>query len=223
MASPKELLQTMTRNALKGLATALGDFFGALGHVPGQIESGFKEAAAGLRSPDRPTRRMSVVFYLSVLGVVITVLGFGKFVMDSRERARLVRVEEERRVAEEKAKEEEERRLREPPPYQSIGTFSLELREPDGVTRTAGLRAAEMEIVVACSEIDTCEWLKANTDRARGELSALFTPTDREKIMSMGGKKAFREEIRDALNRLLEERKVKGTILEVLFPRFIVS
>ena len=220
---PKDILQTVTRTLLKGLAAALGALFTSLKDVPGQIKEGFSEAWTGLRSIDRPTRRMSIVFYLSLAGVAITFYGFGKYMMASRERERIALIETQRKTAEEKAKADELRRMREPPPYQSMGTFSLELREVEGVARSSGLRAAEMEIVLACSELEACEWIKTNLDRARGELGPLFTPTDREKIMTPGGKKAFREEIRDTLNHLLEDRGIKGTIIEVLFPRFIVS
>jgi flagellar basal body-associated protein FliL len=221
--APKDIAQTVSRALLKGLASGIGALFSALKHVPGQIREGFHEARVGLGSVDRPTRRMAIIFYLSLVGVGVTCYGFGKYVMASRERDRIARVESDRLVAEEKAKAEELRRTREPPPYQSMGTFSLELREVEGVARSSGLRAAEMEIVIACSEAAPCEWIKSNLDRSRGELGPLFTPTDRDKIMSTTGKKAFREEIRDTLNHLLEERGVKGTIIEVLFPRFIVS
>lgn len=219
----KELLQNVSRTLLKGFSSAIAAVVEGLGDTPSHIQEGFREAWIGLRSKDRPTRRMSVVFYLSVVGVAVTFYAVGKYMMDVRESEQLVRLEAERRAADEKLKQEELRRTREPPPYQTMGTFSLELRESEGVTRSSGLRAAEMEIVIACSELEACEWIKTNIDRARGELGPLFTPTDREKIISPGGKKAFREEIRDSLNHLLEERGVKGTIIEVLFPRFIVS
>ena len=223
METPKDILQTVSRTLMRGLAAALAAVFTALKGVPGHVKEGFHEARIGLRSPDHPTRRMAVIFYLSLLGVGVTFYGFGKTISENRARAKIARLEAERIAADEKAKEEELRRMREPPPYQTMGTFSLELREAEGVARSSGLRAAEMEIVVACSEAEACEWIKSNLDRSRGELGPLFTPTDREKIMSPGGKRAFREEIRDTLNHLLEERGVKGTIIEVLFPRFIVS
>lgn len=219
----KDLLQTVSRTLMKGFAAAVGAFIAALGDLPSHVRDGFREAWIGLRSLDRPTRRMSVIFYLSLLGVVATFYSFGSYLVDVKESERLVRAAARRRAAEEKLKQEEMRRMREPPPYQTMGTFSLELREAEGVARSSGLRAAEMEIVVACSALEACEWIKTNIDRTRGELGPLFTPTDREKIMSPGGKKAFREEIRDTLNHLLEERGIKGTIIEVLFPRFIVS
>ncbi len=223
MDSPKDILQTVTRTLLRVIAGVLGVLFDALKGIPGFIGEGFREAWAGLRSIDRPTRRMAILFYLSFVGVGVTFYGFGKYGMAARERNRLAEVAKIRLATDEKAKADELRRMREPPPYQSLGTFSLELREVEGVARSSGLRAAEMEIVIACSELEACEWIKTHLDRSRGELGPLFTPTDREKIVSPGGKRAFREEIRDTLNHLLEERKVKGTIIEVLFPRFIVS
>lgn len=223
MEAPKDLLQTITRTILKGLAAGLAGIFDTLKVIPGFVQEGFKEAKIGLRSKDQPTRRMSIIFYLTLVGVGVVFYGFGKNMWAGREKQRLVEVAVERAEAEAKAKAEELKRLREPPPYQTMGTFSLELRETEGVARSSGLRAAEMEIVVACSELEACEWIKVNVDRARGELGPLFTPTDRDKVLSPGGKKALREEIREALNHLLEEKKVRGTIIEVLFPRFIVS
>jgi flagellar basal body-associated protein FliL len=222
--SPKDYLQSLSRAVLKGLAALLVGFLVAVKHVPGQINEGFKEAWLGLRSPDRPTRRMSRIFYVSLIGVGISCYLLGQYVVAKRQREKIARVAEEAHLAEERVKEQERRRLREPPPYQSIGTFSLELREQEGVVRSAGgLNAAEMEIVVSCSDVEVCEWIKNHIDLSRGELSSLFTATDRDRILSTPGKKAFREEIRDALNKLLEEKGLKGTVLEVLFPRFIVS
>lgn len=184
---------------------------------------GFKEAKLGLRSPDAPTRRMSVIFYVSLFGVAVTVFGTAQFFLARRsEKAARHAVAEKARI-EAVAQEDERKKLLEPPPYQTMGTFSLELREDEGVARTSGLRAAEMEIVVACSDLSVCEWIKGHIDVSRGSLGSLFTPADREKILSPMGKKAFREEIREALNRLLEERGIKGTVTEVLFPRFILS
>jgi flagellar basal body-associated protein FliL len=222
--SPKDQLQSVSRTLMKGLASLIVGFLLALKAMPGQISAGFREARLGLRSPDGPTRRMSLVFYASLVGVALACYGFGKYTVAQRERQKIARLAEEARLAELRLREEEQQRQREPPPYQTLGTFSLELREPEGVTRsTGGLNAAEMEIVVSCSDLEACDWIKSHLDLSRGELSSLFTATDRERILSPSGKKGFREEIRDALNKLLEEKGVKGTILEVLFPRFIVS
>jgi len=184
---------------------------------------GFKEAKSGIRSPDRPTRRMSWIFFISVFAVLLSMAGLAKYWFANRERLNAEMLAIEKKAAEERTRAEELKRSREPPPYQSLGTFTLELREQEGVAKSSGLRAAEMEIVVACSEVGACDWIKSHLDLSRGELGSLFTPTDREKLLSPNGKKAFREEIRDSLNRMLEERGISGTVIEVLFPRFIVS
>src|SRR5690606_14153315 len=162
---------------MKGIAALLVAIFAALKAMPGQVKEGFREARLGLKSPDQPTRRMSVVFYLSLLGVGYTAYQFGKYVVEVRAHQKELAAIEAKRLEEEKARAEELRRLREPPPYQSLGTFTLQIREQEGVARTSGLNAAEMEIVVSCSEEETCNWLKAHIDVSRGELSPLFTPT----------------------------------------------
>ncbi len=223
MEAPKENLQKLTRILLKALADSIGAIFSLLSGVPGAVKSGFVAAAQGVRSPDRPTRRMSWIFFLSVIAIVLSLGGFGKYWYAHRADAKEARLALERKKIDDLLRAEELRKSREPPPYQTLGTFTLELREQEGVAKSSGLRAAEMEIVVACSEIAVCDWIKNHIDLSRGELGGLFTPTDREKILSTGGKKAFREEIRDTLNRLLEERGVTGSVIEVLFPRFIVS
>lgn len=223
MEAPKEYLQKLTRAVLKGLADFLGSLMGAVASSPGQIGEGFKAAAVGIRSPDRPTRRMSWVFFFSVISVFIALGGVSKYWLANREKMKQEMLAVEQKKKEERIHAEELRRSHEPPPYQSLGTFSLELREEEGVAKSSGLRAAEMEIVVACSEVEVCDWIKSHVDLSRGELGSLFTPTDRDRILSPNGKKAFREEIRDTLNHLLEERGISGTIIEVLFPRFIVS
>lgn len=223
METPKEYLQRITRPVLKGLADLLRAIFDGAFAAPAHISEGFREALLGLRSPDRPTRRMSIVFFASVLGVVFVLGAFGKYFYTVQAKKNQERVAADQKLIDAEARAQELKRLRQPPPYQSLGTFTLELREEDGVAKSSGLRAAEMEIVVACSDIAACDWIKGHLDLSRGELGSLFTPTDRDKILSPGGKKAFREEIRDTLNRLLEERSVEGNVIEVLFPRFILS
>lgn len=223
MEAPKEYLQKLTRPLLKGLADFLGVLIGAIGLIPGQIAEGFKAAVVGIRSPDHPTRRMSVVFFLSVVAVIVALGGFAQYWLADRAKVKQEILRVEQKKAEEVIRAEELRRSREPPPYQTMGTFTLEIREQEGVAKSSGLRAAELEIVVACSGVDVCDWIKNHIDISRGELGSLFTPTDRDKILSPTGKKAFREEIRDALNQLLESRGVPGSVIEVLFPRFILS
>jgi flagellar basal body-associated protein FliL len=187
------------------------------------IPEGFREARVGLQSMDAPTRRMSLVFFFSLFGLIAVFFAATEYLIDQKKERAATRAIEEARIAEELLQEEERKRLLEPPPYQSIGAFSLELRESETMVRDSGLRVAEMEIVLACSKREVCEWIKSNLDLSRGSLGSLFTPADRERILSPAGKKAFREEIRDTLNHLLEQKGVEGSVIEVLFPRFIMS
>ena len=206
------------------LVHALGGVFGFLKSSPGVIKDSTRETLEGVRSPDRPTKRASflfIFFLICAAGVLIKAghLGFKSRQAKSLERARLAEMESELKL---KAKEEKKRLA--PLPYQSLGAFSLELREKSGLLKAKNsLNAAEMEIVITCDELEVCEWLKENLPLARAELGPLFVPMERDRLLTLQGKRAFREEIRDALNRFIEKKGKKGQIIEVLLPRFIMS
>ena len=212
-------------SALKlAIAAGLKRFIGGVKGLPALLRDTTKETVQGVRSPDGPTRRTSwsfLFFLLVSLGLVVQ--GGRLYIRHWKakrvEAARILVVAEEKRAAE----ETEKKRL-EPPPYVSLGIFTLELRSVPGRPKPRNsLNTAEMEIVVTCSEAEVCEWLKENTPLARAELGSLFVPTERDRLLTTAGKRAFREEIREALNHYLEKKKKSGTILEVLFPRFIIG
>ncbi len=188
--------------------------------VPDRIKESFK----GVTSMDPPTRRMSYLFVASCIGLVFT-LGFVGSYFYQRHQINQAHRAEVLALEKKKLEEvEEEKKQKMPPVYQSMGVFSLELREKPGVVRSrSSMNTAEMEIVVSCKDPMVCEWIKSNLDVTRGELSSLFVPMDRDQLLSLPGKKAFREEIREKINRLLRTRGVEGEVTDILFPRFIMS
>ena len=203
---------------------ALSGFFDFLKSSPAVIKNSTRETLEGVHSPDRPTKRASVLFIFFLVcatGVLIKAghLGYKSHQAKSLEKARLAEIETDLKLE----AEEEKKRLA-PLPYQSLGVFSLELREKSGILKAKNsLNSAEMEIVITCDELEICEWLKENLPLARAELGPLFVPMERDRLLTLQGKRAFREEIRDALNRFIEKKGKKGQIVEVLFPRFIMS
>lgn len=206
-------LKALSRSFFKGLASA-----------PSVIVSATKESIQGLKSEDAVTRRWSRRFIASLIGALLTVGIAGKIYFQHKQAAKQAAAAAEKAEADRQAALEEERLRNRPPVYQSLGPFSLELREKPGVVRPkSSMNTAEMEIVVACQDPLVCEWIKEHIDITRGELSPLFVPTDRDQLLSIPGKKAFREEIRDLLNRMLERQGVEGEIIDILFPRFIMS
>ena len=189
-----------------------------------KIAERLKESLRGVTSLDPPTRRMSILFIISILGLLFTMGFVGSYFYQRHLVKQAAQVQKE---AQEKKKfddiAEEKKRIM-PPVYQSLGVFSLELREKPGVMKARNsMNTAEMEVVVACRDPEVCEWVKTNLDATRGELSSLFVPMDRDQLLSLPGKKAFREEIREKINRLIRSREVDGEIIDVLFPRFIMS
>lgn len=223
---PKKKLQLppALKAALGALLLGMKTGFTGAMKAPLLIRDGLKESIPGLSSKDRPTKRASRFFILSLmllLGVLalLTKYGFDQ-VMVIREK----NLEAQRLVTEAFHKAEEEKKRNRPPSYFSLGSFSLELKEEPGVVVSKNSsNSAEFEIVIQCDEPELCEWIDQHKELARGELSSLFVPTPREKLLSVSGKKAFREEIRDMLNRWLETQNQTGQILDVLFPRFILS
>lgn len=200
------------------------DLITPLKKVPKITKESFIESKIGLKSEDGPTRRMSYLYFASLIGLAVTLSVAGKIKWDKKQEIKKLEIEAARVAEEKRVIEAEEKKRRRPPTYQTIGTFSLELREKPGSVKTRGaLNNAEMEIFLACDEPELCEWVKHNIDLVRGEMMPLFVPTDREQLLSLSGKKAFREEIRDQINRFLEKRGQEGQVVEVLFPRFILS
>ncbi len=221
---PKFKLPPAVQAALGALFLGLKvGFVGAM-KAPLLIRDGLVESLKGLRSKDQPTRRASRFFIVSLVLLTAVIGLLGKYGFDRVMEIREKNLEEQRRVTEAFHKAEEEKKRNRPPSYFSLGSFSLELKEEPGVVLPKNSsNSAEFEIVVQCDEPELCEWVSQHVELARGELSSLFVPTSREKLLSVSGKKAFREEIRDVLNRWLETQNQSGQILDILFPRFILS
>lgn len=215
---------------LSNLKTSLSNFIPSLKQNAREAKSATLETLEGVKSEDAVTRNASRWFVVFLLLALFVVLKAGLFVYEKnklkqKERERIAQIEVERL-----RKVEEEKMKLLPPPFVSLGGFSLELKEVSGVYKLKNsLNSAEMEIVVTCEKLELCDWIKENIPLMRAELGPLFVPTDRERILSPNGKRAFREEIRDQLNRYFDKRETdpnfekRGRIIEVLLPRFIVS
>lgn len=197
----------------------------ALKQSPKEIRDRGIESVRSVSSSDVPTRRMAWFFILSLIGLLVTLSFAGRMLLQARQVKKAAQAEVARIEAEKKAREEELRLRNRPPTYQSLGQFSLELKEKAGVVRARNsLNSVELEIVVVCDLPVPCEYIQKNLDAARGELLPLFVPADRDRILSIPGKKIFREDVRLQLNRWLERRRVKeGNVIDILLPRFIAS
>lgn len=206
---------------LKGL---IPELIAALKGAPKGTVELFKTLKTELKSEDAPTRNHARFVFFILLVAVFSIGKLGHLGwLRRKERIRLEQVAAEQ-VARIKAEAEEKARKNLPPKTLSLGSFTLELRDKPGQLRAKNsLNSADMEIVIACSDPEVCDWIESRIQLARAELGSLFVPMERDRLLTLQGKRAFREEIRDALNRWLESRGVDGQIVEVLMPRFIMS
>ena len=220
----KEKLLGLLQEKLAQLKGLIPELLSALKGAPSAIVHVFKELKTEVRSEDGPTRRHAIFVYLMVIACVVALIKLGN--LGYQRRKERIRLEQEiaAQIAAEKAEAEERARQLRPPATLSLGSFSLELRQKPGQLKMKNSTGtAEMEIVIACSEPEVCEWIESRIQLARAELSPLFVPLERDRLLTLAGKRAFREEIRDTLNRWLEAKGIEGQIVEVLLPRFIMS
>jgi len=185
-------------------------------------KSVLKELLASVFSSDDRTRKVAWIFYLSfvcLIGVVsLLVLQF----MQNRvtRKAQQERATQIEKMASERI--EAERKKNEPPPHFSLGTFTLPLTET--ADRYPGTRnVAEFELSITCDTKETCDWIENHLDLSRGFLSPLMTPRNRMMLSTPQGKRAFRDEITARLNVLIGSKGLRGRVLEVFFPRFVLS
>ncbi len=220
----KEKILGIVQEKLAQLKGIIPELISALKASPRSTVELFKTLKAELKSEDGPTRSHArFVFFI----LLVALLSIGKLghlgYLRRKERIRIEQIAADQ-VARAKAEAEEQARKNLPPRTLSLGSFTLELRDKPGqMMARNSLNSADMEIVIACSEPEVCEWIESRIQLARAELGSLFVPMERDRLLTLQGKRAFREEIRDALNHWLESRGVQGQIVEVLMPRFIMS
>lgn len=166
-----------------------------------------------ISSPDYPTRRMTVFFYLAVAGIVVSAaLGVyrWKFLRSDPP------LSEKDKVALQLAKmlkaHTEEAKKKQA--TTNLGIFTVEVKRGN-----ASAGQAELEIVAECNSTDTCEFVEGNLTRARDEISSVLVALDREEILSREGKIKIQRLIIERLNKLLP----RGKVINLYFSRFIVT
>ena len=180
--------------------------------------STFADLSRGLKSPDRPTRRMSFLFYLSAIGTVI-VLGYflthfygiwsdqaGERVNEQQENlSRLV--ERQREAAHSRFS------------MLDLGKFIIELK-PDKGSRARAMNIGELEITIECDGKTTCDRVNAELTRARDMVSTMLLATDRQELLSPEGKRRLKRDILERLNTWLYG---VGQVKEVYFTRMLLN
>lgn len=175
----------------------------------------------GLKSSDRPTRRMAVVFVTSLLGIlIVSGLAVGRYrqvktIQALEKRETESRAKQIAEAYETKVDEAKKRMI-----SLSLGDFTLELfhiSDPRKLSRV--LNIVEMEVVVECDTDETCMFIEGNVVKAKNQVANALNPMDREEIMSKEGKAKLKRKITHQLNTWL----LRGKVLTVYFSKLVIS
>jgi flagellar basal body-associated protein FliL len=173
----------------------------------------------GIFSRDRPTRKMSLVFVASLLGIVLVSGIAVKRYWNAKKRAQLIEAREiEKRNREILEKEAFEARRRDS--VVSLGSFALELKPvPNQHLGPGVVNMAQMEIMLVCDGPETRDYIKEHMVQTRNQMTQVFTALDREELMSRDGKKKLKGVIIRKLNGWLPHGKVD----DLFFSKLIIN
>ncbi len=181
----------------------------------------FQEAALGVFSKDKLTRRMSFFFWLSSLGY-LGVCGMGfkyHFAATSREKFAEKQLHAEKQNLSIFIKKQADDARRKAATL-ALGTFWVELNSDfDGKTPFGLVNMAEIAIVLECDSKETRVFIETNLVIVRDKFATLFVAMDRDEIMSREGKRSIKRKLLEKINTWLPSGKVE----EIYFSKLHFS
>ena len=184
------------------------------------VRNHLREILGGLKSTDRPTRRMSALFLLSFVALIF-VAGYGAvyfFNAGKNTAEKFENNEQAKSLSELFKKQAEEAKRRNT--LQTLGTFTVELKAVPGITRPVGVtNLAIVEMVVECDSRETCVYVEDNVDAARNQVTNVFVAVDRDDLLSREGKRKIKKQVTEKLNLWLPH----GRIESLFFSKLVLS
>ena len=200
--------------------------FAGSSQVARGVKGQFIEIFKGIVSPDGPTRRMSLFFFVSLTALVgVGVLTVRRAVRQSNEREAMALVAEQEAL--ERTKEAtflgktqvagaEAARAS----MISVGQFTIELKAVPGHPKSKGfMNMAELELVVECDSADTHTYIEENLVQARSQLTDIFLSMDRDELLTREGKRKLKKRLIERLNGWMP----RGKIQNVFFAKLVVA
>jgi flagellar basal body-associated protein FliL len=179
------------------------------------------EVLRGLRSKDRPTRRMAALFVVSFVALLgVMSVSTARWWQQRSERLRIEREtdEESRQLGEFLKKQADNARVRNT--LQGIGAFTVELAPVPGKKNAPGvMNLAEIELVVECDVRETCAYVESKATEVRNQVTGVFTVLDREEVLSKDGKRKLKRRLIEKINMWLP----KGKIQNVYFSKLVLG
>lgn len=180
--------------------------------------AGLKEIGQGLFSKDFEVWRMSIFFFLSILGIGGVA---GIFLDDVWDQAKEHRHHEivQQETVDTRKKLHDQREL-EKNRQLSLGNFTIELKPQSAQQGThPKLFLATIEFVAQCDSLQTRLYLESHLLQVRGTLSGYLTSMDRGDLLSSEGKIRLRRFLLEKLNHWLSE----GQIEELHITQLVVN
>jgi flagellar basal body-associated protein FliL len=185
----------------------------------------FVDMVRSVASSDRPTRRMSVFFFLSLIGVVVL------SVMLVRHNSRVKREREAHELALREAQAERDAEASILGTHEAadkghgasmlnLGLFTIALKPvAERSKKGSFVDMAEAELFAECDSQATHDFLEENLAQARSQLSGVFLGVDREELLTREGKRKLKKRVLELLNGWLPRGKVKN----IYFSKLIVA
>jgi flagellar basal body-associated protein FliL len=177
------------------------------------------ELFPSLISNDRPTRRMAVLFFISLLCFLSLVTFVLKRYWDSRKEMLIAEALIHAQKVSEVIKKETEQARRKASML-SVGRFTLELKDaPDQKLSGSQENMAEVDLVILCDQAETRDYLEHHLVQLRNEMTGVFTALDREELLSRDGKRKLKSLLIQRINDWLPE----GHVEDIYFSKLLIS
>lgn len=185
------------------------------------------EIARGIRSPDAPTRRMSVFFFVSLAGVLALASWNAQRMFHERSERKAaelaVQRETEARLLAERQEGSLEKEAEESKKHVSmldLGDFTITLKPLPGQKAAHGMvNMAELDLVVECDTPETHAYIEENMVQVRNQITDVFVTYDRGELLTREGKHILKKKLLERINGWLP----KGKVQNIFFSKLVVA
>ncbi len=174
----------------------------------------------GVVAPDRPTRWGSQIFWISLVGLLVSIT----MAWMIRHQAQVERERALQPTEDEIARQtlvQKQRLAIESLKERSIelGQFNVQILAV-APPHPGVLNTASIEITLECDQAEVCGRIKSRVAQARNEVIGVFRPIDREDLFSKDGKKRLKRLIQDRINHWIGSES--GRVAQVHFINVLV-
>ncbi|OFZ55960.1 MAG: hypothetical protein A2428_11950 [Bdellovibrionales bacterium RIFOXYC1_FULL_54_43] len=174
-----------------------------------------------VRGGDLPSRRMAILFFVGVLGVVIVLsIVYERYIryQDLRKYQSTAAEQTSRNLGEFIQKQAEHAKHKFS--TLTLGKFTVDIAPIDSPRPVRGVNSvAEVEIVIECDSKETRYFIEDNLARAQDQITNVFASLTRDDLLSRDGKKKLKARLIEKLNGWLPSGKVQ----DLFFNDLVIS